>query len=49
MNASLMSLTLAQSDPEIASAIANETRRQAEGLELIASDGVRSRALDVSR
>ncbi len=40
-----MSLTLAQSDPEIASAIANETRRQAEGLELIASENFVSSAV----
>jgi glycine hydroxymethyltransferase len=45
MNASLMSLTLAQSDPEIASAIANETRRQADGLELIASENFVSSAV----
>jgi glycine hydroxymethyltransferase len=45
MNASLMSLTLAQSDPEIASAIANETRRQADGLELIASENFVSPAV----
>ena len=34
-NLSLMQRSLAQSDPEIAAAIANETIRQAEGLELI--------------
>src|SRR6187401_1426103 len=38
MNNSVMSRTLAQADPEIAAAIANETRRQADGLELIASE-----------
>ena len=37
-NLSLMQRSLAQSDPEIAAAIANETTRQAEGLELIASE-----------
>ena len=45
MNASLMSRTLAQSDPEIAAAIANETRRQAHGLELIASENFVSSAV----
>jgi len=45
MNALLMSRTLAQSDPEIASAIANETRRQAHGLELIASENFVSSAV----
>ena len=45
MNASLMSPTLAQSDPEIASAIANETARQAHGLELIASENFVSSAV----
>ena len=33
---SLMQRTLAETDPDIARAIRNETRRQAEGLELIA-------------
>ena len=45
MNASLMSRTLAQSDPEIAAAIANETTRQAHGLELIASENFVSSAV----
>src|SRR5687767_5195522 len=45
MPTSLMSLTLAQSDPEIASAIANETQRQAHGLELIASENFVSSAV----
>src|SRR6188768_4316519 len=45
MNASLMSRTLAQSDPEIAAAIAHETTRQAEGLELIASENFVSTAV----
>ena len=45
MNASLMSRTLAQSDPEIAAAIANETTRQADGLELIASENFVSAAV----
>src|SRR6201991_4811583 len=45
MNASLMSRTLAQSDPEIADAIANETKRQAHGLELIASENFVSSAI----
>ena len=40
-----MSRTLAQIDPEIAEAIANETRRQAEGLELIASENFVSSAV----
>ena len=40
-----MSRTLAQIDPEIADAIANETRRQAEGLELIASENFVSSAV----
>ena len=33
-----MQRSLADTDPEIADAIRNETRRQAEGLELIASE-----------
>src|SRR5678809_1564266 len=37
--------TLAETDPEIARAIDNETRRQAEGLELIASENFVSRAI----
>ena len=45
MNASLMSRTLAQADPEIAAAIANETGRQAHGLELIASENFVSSAV----
>ena len=45
MTASLISRTLAQSDPEIASAIANETGRQAHGLELIASENFVSSAV----
>ena len=45
MTLSLMQRTLAQSDPEIAAAIANETTRQAEGLELIASENFVSSAV----
>jgi glycine hydroxymethyltransferase len=45
MNNSVMSRTLAQADPEIAAAIANETRRQADGLELIASENFVSSAV----
>jgi len=45
MNPALMSRTLAQSDPEIASAIASETERQAHGLELIASENFVSSAV----
>ena len=41
--------SLADTDPDVARAIDNEVHRQNTGLELIASDGVRSRALDVSR
>jgi glycine hydroxymethyltransferase len=37
--------SLAETDPEIAAAIRNETRRQAEGLELIASENFVSRAV----
>ena len=44
-NLSLMQRSLAQSDPEIATAIANETTRQAEGLELIASENFVSSAV----
>ena len=44
-NLSLMQRSLAQSDPEIAAAIANETTRQAEGLELIASENFVSTAV----
>jgi glycine hydroxymethyltransferase len=42
---SLMQLSLAESDPEIAAAIANETDRQADGLELIASENFVSSAV----
>ena len=44
-NLSLMQRSLAQSDPEIAAAIANETTRQADGLELIASENFVSTAV----
>ena len=37
--------SLAETDPEIAAAIHNETHRQADGLELIASENVVSRAI----
>ena len=37
--------SLAETDPEIAAAITNETHRQAEGLELIASENFVSRAI----
>src|ERR1700739_1529669 len=40
-----MSLPLAQADPEIAAAIEHETRRQHEGLEMIASENFVSRAV----
>jgi glycine hydroxymethyltransferase len=40
-----MQRSLADSDPEIAAAISNETRRQAEGLELIASENFVSGAI----
>src|ERR671918_1641248 len=40
-----MQRSLADVDPEIAGAIANETRRQAEGLELIASENFVSNAV----
>jgi len=40
-----MQRSLAETDPEIADAIGNETRRQAEGLELIASENFVSRAV----
>ena len=40
-----MQRSLAQADPEIADAIARETRRQAEGLELIASENFVSSAV----
>jgi glycine hydroxymethyltransferase len=42
---SLMQRTLAEIDPEIAEAIRNEVRRQAEGLELIASENFVSNAI----
>jgi glycine hydroxymethyltransferase len=41
----LMQRTLAESDPEVAEAIRNEVRRQAEGLELIASENFVSNAI----
>ena len=44
-NLSLMQRSLAESDPDIAAAIADETTRQAEGLELIASENFVSRAV----
>jgi glycine hydroxymethyltransferase len=40
-----MQRSLAEADPEIADAIRNETRRQAEGLELIASENFVSHAI----
>ena len=40
-----MQRTLAETDPEIARAIDNETTRQADGLELIASENFVSRAV----
>jgi glycine hydroxymethyltransferase len=42
---SSMQRTLAETDPDIAGAIANETRRQADGLELIASENFVSSAI----
>src|ERR671910_693178 len=45
MSLPLMQRSLAQADPEIAQAIANETRRQADGLELIASENFVSSAI----
>jgi glycine hydroxymethyltransferase len=42
---SVMQRSLAESDPEIAQAIKNEARRQAEGLELIASENFVSSAI----
>src|ERR1700744_5252848 len=42
---SAMNLTLAQSDPAIAKQVANEVRRQHEGLEMIASENFVSRAV----
>jgi glycine hydroxymethyltransferase len=41
----LMQRSLAEADPDIADAIRNETRRQAEGLELIASENFVSNAV----
>jgi glycine hydroxymethyltransferase len=41
----LMQRTLAESDPEVAEAIRNEVRRQADGLELIASENFVSNAI----
>src|SRR5688500_13564900 len=45
MTLPLMQRPLAQADPEIAAAITNETRRQADGLELIASENFVSSAV----
>src|SRR5688572_23764448 len=45
MSLPLMQPSLAQADPEIARAIAHETRRQANGLELIASENFVSSAV----
>ncbi|MDP2321381.1 MAG: serine hydroxymethyltransferase [Acidobacteriota bacterium] len=45
MTLPLMQRTLAQADPEIAAAIAHETERQADGLELIASENFVSSAV----
>ena len=45
MTLPLMQRTLAQADPEIAAAIADETERQADGLELIASENFVSSAV----
>src|SRR5688572_6215403 len=45
MSLPLMQRSLAHADPEIAQAIANETRRQADGLELIASENFVSTAI----
>src|SRR5688572_25635032 len=42
---SSMQRSLAETDPDIANAIANETRRQADGLELIASENFVSAAI----
>jgi glycine hydroxymethyltransferase len=42
---SLMQQSLAESDPDVANAIRNETKRQAEGLELIASENFVSSAV----
>lgn len=45
MNISAMQKSLYEVDPEIAAAIDNETRRQHEGLELIASENFVSEAV----
>src|SRR6201996_4513230 len=45
MMSNRMSLPLSESDPQIAEAIANEERRQHEGLELIASENFVSEAV----
>ena len=45
MNNSAMSRPLYETDPEIAAAVDNETRRQHEGLELIASENFVSEAV----
>src|ERR1700676_2405858 len=45
MKNSAMSRSLSETDPEIAAAIDNETRRQHEGLELIASENFVSEAV----
>jgi glycine hydroxymethyltransferase len=45
MTLPLMQRSLAEADPEIAGAIARETRRQADGLELIASENFVSNAI----
>ena len=42
---SLMQRSLAETDPEIARAIASETSRQSDGLELIASENFVSQAI----
>jgi glycine hydroxymethyltransferase len=42
---SLLSRTLAETDPEIAAAVANERKRQSDGLELIASENFVSQAV----
>ncbi len=48
MTLPLMQRSLAQADPEIAAAIAHETQRQADGLELIASGNFVSSAVLVA-
>src|SRR5215813_9455767 len=45
MKTNLMSRPLSEADPEVALAIDNETRRQHEGLELIASENFVSEAV----